>query len=73
MKAENARCRSCNKEGLEVFLDLGAKPPSDRILTEEMLKQEEPLYPLEVAFLPSLQSGANFGNHSARRFVYRWL
>jgi len=52
MKAENARCRSCNKEGLEVFLDLGAKPPSDRILTKEMLKQAEPLYPLEVAFCP---------------------
>ena len=52
MKAENARCRSCNKEGLEVFLDLGAKPPSDRILTEEMLKRTEPLYPLEVAFCP---------------------
>ena len=50
MKAEDARCRSCNQEGLEVFLDLGAKPPSDRILTKEMLKLPEPFYPLEVAF-----------------------
>jgi SAM-dependent methyltransferase len=33
-------------------LDLGQKPPSDRILTEEMLKQPEPFYPLEVAFCP---------------------
>jgi SAM-dependent methyltransferase len=52
MKTDNARCRSCSQEGLEIFLDLGAKPPSDRILTEEMLKQPEPFYPLEVAFCP---------------------
>ena len=52
MKTENARCRSCNQEGIEIFLDLGAKPPSDRILTEEMLKQPETFYPLEVAFCP---------------------
>ena len=52
MKAENARCRSCEKKNLQVFLDLGKKPPSDRILTEEMLKQPEPFYPLEVAFCP---------------------
>lgn len=52
MKVENARCRSCEKKGLQVFLDLGEKPPSDRILTEEMLKQPEPFYPLEVAFCP---------------------
>jgi SAM-dependent methyltransferase len=37
---------------LEIFLDLGKKPPSDRILTIEMLSQEEPFYPLEVAFCP---------------------
>jgi SAM-dependent methyltransferase len=45
-------CRSCENSGLEIFLDLGNKPPSDRILTEEMLKQPEPFYPLEVAFCP---------------------
>jgi SAM-dependent methyltransferase len=37
---------------LQIFLDLGDKPPSDRILTEKMLKQPEQLYPLEVAFCP---------------------
>jgi len=52
MKAEDAKCRSCQQKGLQVFLDLGAKPPSDRILTKEMLKQPEPFYPLEVAFCP---------------------
>jgi len=45
-------CRSCSKEGLKVFLDLGEKPPSDRILTKEMLDRPEPFYPLEVAFCP---------------------
>ena len=43
-------CRSCEKPELELFLDLGEKPPSDRILTAEMLKQPEPFYPLQVAF-----------------------
>lgn len=46
----DALCRSCRKPGLEIFLDLGEKPPSDRLLTKEMLKQPEPFYPLEVAF-----------------------
>jgi SAM-dependent methyltransferase len=45
-------CRSCANSGLEIFLDLGKKPPSDRILTDEMLKQPEPFYPLQVAFCP---------------------
>ena len=52
MKAHDAKCRSCNKENLEIFLDLGEKPPSDRILTKEMLSQKEAFYPLEVAFCP---------------------
>jgi SAM-dependent methyltransferase len=45
-------CRSCEKSGLQIFLDLGDKPPSDRILNDQMLKQPEPFYPLEVAFCP---------------------
>jgi len=52
MAADNYTCRSCKKHGLQIFLDLGNKPPSDRILTEQMLKQPEPFYPLEVAFCP---------------------
>lgn len=36
-----------------VFLDLGKKPPSDRILTEAMLNKPEPFYPLEAAFCPN--------------------
>jgi SAM-dependent methyltransferase len=52
MAADDYTCRSCKKNELQIFLDLGDKPPSDRILTEEMLNQPEPFYPLEVAFCP---------------------
>ena len=52
MKDNHPKCRSCRKEGLKVFLDLGEKPPSDRILTAKMLDKPEALYPLEVAFCP---------------------
>ena len=46
----NVKCRVCEDRRLEVFLDLGEMPPSDRLLTEEQLEQPEPKYPLEVAF-----------------------
>jgi SAM-dependent methyltransferase len=50
MATDDYKCRSCQKHGLQIFLDLGEKPPSDRILTKQMLKKPEPFYPLEVAF-----------------------
>ena len=53
MGKDSHTCRSCQQTGLIAFLDLGKKPPSDRILTEAMLKDPEPLYPLEVAFCPN--------------------
>jgi SAM-dependent methyltransferase len=52
MATDDYTCRSCKEHGAQIFLDLGDKPPSDRILTEEMLNQPEPFYPLEVAFCP---------------------
>jgi SAM-dependent methyltransferase len=52
MQYKITTCRSCENDALETFLDLGNKPPSDRILTEQMLSQSEPFYPLEVAFCP---------------------
>ena len=55
MKAENARCRSCNQQGIEIFLDLGLKPPSDRIMTKEMMNQPEPfLFYTDYRFLLTL-------------------
>jgi len=44
------RCRSCEKTDLEVFIDLGDMPLADRILTKDQLGQNEPFFPLEVAF-----------------------
>ena len=50
MESNNSRCRSCERTGLEAFLDLGMMPPSDRLLTEKELREPEARYPLEVAF-----------------------
>ena len=50
MSSENIVCRSCNKPGLETFLDLGRTPLADRLLSPAQLKEPEPTYPLEVAF-----------------------
>lgn len=53
MSAEIFRCRSCRKEGLQVFLDLGSSPLADRLLRREDLQLPEPKYPLQVAFCPA--------------------
>jgi hypothetical protein len=50
MKSSDFKCRICGNKDIKIFLDLGEKPPSDRILTEAMLKDPEPFFPLEVAF-----------------------
>ena len=52
MSAEHAVCRSCMQSGLKLFLDLGSTPLADRLLTREQLAQEEPHFPLQVAFCP---------------------
>jgi len=46
-------CRSCGGRDLRVFLSLGDMPLSDGLLTAEELQQEEPRYPLDVAFCPA--------------------
>lgn len=43
-------CRICGSTDLEVFLDLGRSPLADRLLTEAQLKDNEPAFPLQVAF-----------------------
>ena len=50
MNSDKTVCRSCQRDCLEVFLDLGQSPLADRILTKEQLDQPEPRFPLEVAF-----------------------
>jgi hypothetical protein len=53
MHHSSSLCRSCEQPGLEMILDLGRTPLSDRLLTKEQLKQPEPAFPLEVAFCPT--------------------
>ena len=52
-RCAEASCRSCAHRGLTPVLDLGHMPPSDRMLTDAMLTEHEPRFPLEVAFCPS--------------------
>ncbi len=51
-KCHNAVCRACGQRGLLAVLDLGEMPLSDGLLTEAQLHQDEPRYPLEVAYCP---------------------
>lgn len=48
--AKEARCRSCGGEDLSVFLSLGNLPASDAFLAPSQLTEDEPRYPLDVAF-----------------------
>ena len=50
-------CRSCGGQDLRVFLSLGNMPLSDGLLAPEELQQEEPRYPLDVAFCPDCEIG----------------
>ncbi len=51
-RCRNACCRSCGRQGLDPVLDLGLMPLADGLLIESQLAQQEPRYPLEVAFCP---------------------
>jgi hypothetical protein len=44
------RCRSCGGQQLTTFLSLGDMPLTDAYLSPEAADQEEPRYPLDVAF-----------------------
>ncbi len=52
MKTESA-CRSCGGTRLEYVLFMGRMPLADRLLTDKMLSDPEPLYPLTVVFCPA--------------------
>ncbi|MCP3919691.1 MAG: class I SAM-dependent methyltransferase [bacterium] len=43
-------CRSCGSGELSVFLELGDLPLSDGLVRREQLGEDEPRYPLDVAF-----------------------
>ena len=46
----DAHCRSCGSKDLSVFLSLGELPLSDGFLEARQLVENEPRYPLDVAF-----------------------
>ena len=48
-----ARCRSCASTDLSIFLSLGDLPLSDGFLEARQLPDNEPRYPLDVAFCSS--------------------
>jgi SAM-dependent methyltransferase len=43
-------CRSCGSRNLTVFLDLGCQPIANALLDEAHLAEEEPRFPLQLAF-----------------------
>lgn len=45
-------CRACKRSGLRTFLDLGQTAIADRLVKKEQLDDDEPFYPLNVAFCP---------------------
>ena len=51
-KIDEIACRSCGQTGLKLFLDLGVTPLADRLLTQKQLSENEPTFPLQVAFCP---------------------
>lgn len=48
-----AHCRSCGSQDLSIFLSLGDLPLSDGFLEPRQLVENEPRYPLDVAFCSS--------------------
>jgi len=50
MSGSTLACRSCESSALREVLSFGEMPLADRLLTQEMLAQPEPHYPLTVMF-----------------------
>lgn len=67
-------CRSCGREGLRRFLDLGSTPLSDALVPRDRLDGPEERFPLEVAFCPSCSLVQITEEVSAKRlFVDNYL
>jgi len=52
MTLAQARCRSCEKSGLELILSLGRTPLANALLSEADLGRPEDTFPLDLAFCP---------------------
>jgi SAM-dependent methyltransferase len=51
-RCSQAVCRACDHKQLLPVLDLGLMPPSDGLLSKELLEQPEQKFPLDVGFCP---------------------
>lgn len=47
-----AACRSCGGRSLRQFLSLGKTPLADNLVPPDRLDEQEPVFPLDVAFCP---------------------
>ncbi len=52
MTVDGRACRSCGFDELRRILSLGSTPLANALLTEQNPAQDEPQYPLELAFCP---------------------
>lgn len=53
MRLDDARCRSCEKGGLQLILSLGRTPLANSLLSEKDLAEPEATFPLDLVFCPS--------------------
>jgi SAM-dependent methyltransferase len=53
MTLANARCRSCEKPGLQLILSLGRTPLANSLLSEGDLARPEATFPLDLVFCPN--------------------
>jgi SAM-dependent methyltransferase len=53
MRLDDARCRSCEKPGLQLILSLGRTPLANALLSEGDLARPEATFPLDLALCPS--------------------
>jgi SAM-dependent methyltransferase len=53
MRLGDARCRSCEKPGLQLILSLGRTPLANALLSEGDLALPEATFPLDLAWCPS--------------------
>ena len=51
-RCRNAVCRACDHRELLPVLDLGMMPPSDGLLSADLLSEPEKKFPLDVGFCP---------------------
>ena len=60
MTARAPSCRSCGFEDLQLVLSLGRMPLANALLSSDQLEQNEPAYPLDLAFFPPMHARVDY-------------